>query len=100
MLAIFERWSALADSRIEGIEPIAIQFRTLVTQIKKKPYDVLNTRKTEFDSDFDQFMDDVDELRHRLQDFLDKVIDLCLCKKENWRGKSALPFVFLRTCRL
>ena len=43
-----------------------------MVQVKKRPYDVLNTRKTEFDTDFVQFKRDIEELRLRLQEFLDK----------------------------
>ena len=72
MLTIIECWSALSRSKIEGLEPINAQFRMLITQVKKKPYDVLNTRKNEFDADFVQFKQDIADLLGRLQDFLDK----------------------------
>ena len=44
----------------------------ILLQVKKRPYDVLNTRKTEFDTDFVQFKRDIEDLRLRLQEFLDK----------------------------
>jgi dynein heavy chain, axonemal len=75
MLGIIDCWAALSRSKIEGLEPINAQFRMLITQVKKKPYDVLNTRKTEFDTDFVQFKQDIADLLGRLQDFLDKSFD-------------------------
>ena len=72
MLEIIEQWNALNLSKIEGLEPINVAFRTMITQVKKRPYDVLNTRKNEFDTDFTQFRRDIEDLRVRLQDFLDK----------------------------
>ena len=72
MLEIIEQWNALSLSKIEGLEPINVAFRTMITQVKKRPYDVLNTLKNEFDGDFIQFRRDIEDLRLRLQDFLDK----------------------------
>ena len=72
MLEIIEQWNALNLSKIEGLEPINVAFRTMITQVKKRPYDVLNTRRNEFDTDFTQFRRDIEDLRIRLQDFLDK----------------------------
>ncbi len=75
MLEIIEKWNALNLSKIEGLEPINVAFRTMITQVKKRPYDVLNTRKNEFDTDFTQFRRDIEDLRIRLQDFLDRKFD-------------------------
>jgi dynein heavy chain len=72
LLDIVEKWTALSRSKIEGLEPINVQFRMLISNFKKKPYDMLNTRKTDFDGDFTQFKQDVSDLLARLQDFLDK----------------------------
>ena len=72
MFELIELWSTLSYSKIEGLDSINAAFRTLLGQIKKKPYDVLNTRKTEFDTDFVGFKRDLADLRVRLQEFLDK----------------------------
>ena len=71
MLDIIDKWGQLSQSKIDGIEPINVQFRSLVNNFKKKPYDVLNTRRRDFDTDFDQFQSDIQDLLQRLQDFLD-----------------------------
>lgn len=73
MLDIIEQWSKLSSSKIDGIEPINVLFRSLVNNFKKKPYDVLNTRRRDFDTDFDQFQSDIRDLLQRVQDFMDDV---------------------------
>jgi dynein heavy chain len=62
---------------INVFSPFALPFQWFAhySKVKKRPYDVLNTRKTEFDSDFVQFKRDIEDLRIRLQDFLDKKLE-------------------------
>ncbi len=38
------------------------KFQVIVTQMKKKPYDYLDQRKMEFDSDFDDFKRQINDL--------------------------------------
>lgn len=45
-----------------GIEQSATRFSVIVTNMKKKPYDFLDQRKTEFEVDFDEFKRMVAEL--------------------------------------
>lgn len=51
----FQQFSSLSESKIEGLEPYCSKFQQVFTVIKKKPYDVLDQRKTDFDQDFDDF---------------------------------------------
>ena len=55
LLKYIEIFSCLSESKIEGLEPYSSRFQQIFTSIKKKPYDVLDQRKTEFDVDFDDF---------------------------------------------
>jgi dynein heavy chain len=71
MLSIVSDWTTLSQSKIDGIEPFNVLFRSLFNSFKKKPYDVLNTRKRDFDTDFEQFKSDIADLLTRLQDFTD-----------------------------
>lgn len=48
-------YSALSLSHIEGIEQLNSRFNLAYTSLKKKPYDVLDQRKMDFDSDYDDF---------------------------------------------
>ena len=55
MLNTIEMYSKLASSHIEGIEVMSNRFQILVTGMRKKPYDLLDQRKSEFDSDYEEF---------------------------------------------
>ena len=55
LLNSVEKYSGLADCKIEGMEPIAAKFQHILGTIKKKPYDILDHRKLDFDHDFDEF---------------------------------------------
>ena len=54
-LNITAEYDTLALSRIEGIDTYNSRFNLLVTNLKKKPYDILNHRKDSFDIDFADF---------------------------------------------
>ena len=45
-----------------GMELMASRFAVVVTSMKKKPYDYLDQRKMDFDSDFDEFKRAIQEL--------------------------------------
>ena len=55
MLTIIETYSSLGSSHIEGIEVICNRFQLLVSGMRKKPYDLLDQRKSDFDADFEEF---------------------------------------------
>jgi dynein heavy chain len=55
LLNYIESFSTLSYSKIEGIEAFASRFGQIYGTIKKKPYDVLDQRKTEFNADFEDF---------------------------------------------
>ncbi|XP_033755107.1 LOW QUALITY PROTEIN: dynein heavy chain 5, axonemal-like [Pecten maximus] len=64
-------YSHLSESKIEGIEQMANRFTVIVTAMKKKPYDFLDQRKTEFDMDYDEFKRQVAELHANIMGFMD-----------------------------
>jgi len=55
MLHIIETYSSLGHSHIEGIELIHNRFLFNVAGMKKKPYDLLDQRKSDFDTDLEEF---------------------------------------------
>ena len=57
-------------STIEGIEPMAAKFQHIYSTIKKKPYDILDHRKLDFDYDFDDFKRQISNLEGSLQTFM------------------------------
>ena len=55
-------YETLSLSRIEGIETFNSRFNLIVSGLKKKPYDVLDHRKTDFDADYEDFKLQLTEL--------------------------------------
>ncbi len=55
LLEMTTTYSSLGHSHIEGIETLHNRFQLLVTGMRKKPYDILEYRKTEFSTDFEEF---------------------------------------------
>ena len=53
---MFKTFESLEKSNIEGIENLARQFRTVSMNLKRKQYDMLTPRTTEFETDFVKFM--------------------------------------------
>jgi dynein heavy chain len=75
MFACITKWSKLSNSRVDGLEPLVVQFRSLVKTIKQKGYDPLDIRQLSFDSDYDIFFTSIEELRVKLQVFCDKTFE-------------------------
>lgn len=65
MLCTIDTYSVLTTSRIEGIEPMANKFQNIYSGVKKKPYDVLDHRKVDFDNDFEDFKKNIFDLQVR-----------------------------------
>ena len=68
IIDIFETmkvYSNLAESKIEGMELMANKFSVIVTSMKKKPYDYLDQRRTDFDQDFEEFKRQINDLHVR-----------------------------------
>ncbi|KAI4900024.1 hypothetical protein NFI96_023292, partial [Prochilodus magdalenae] len=71
MAATLEALSALQLIKVEGIEKILVRCQNIVTSIKSKTYNVLDHRKTEFDSDYADFKGQIQTLYQSLQMLLD-----------------------------
>lgn len=56
MITAVKVLSVLNKSTIEGIDPLAGKFQNIYLNMKKKQYDILDPRKTEFETDFSEFM--------------------------------------------
>ncbi len=65
MMSTIKSFLILGDSNIEGIEQIWSRFQLILTTIKKKPYDLLDYRKMEFDADYEEFKRQIQELQVR-----------------------------------
>lgn len=62
MITVVQTFCALNLSTIEGIDIMAIKFKSIYQSVQKKQYDILDPRKTEFDVDFVNFMAKVEGL--------------------------------------
>ncbi|XP_022805941.1 dynein heavy chain 5, axonemal-like [Stylophora pistillata] len=75
MLDTMKAFSCLGESRIEGMEQLWNKFVLIVTTMKKKPYDLLDYRKMDFDADFEEFKRQINDLQVQLQIFMDNSFD-------------------------
>ncbi|XP_069469880.1 dynein axonemal heavy chain 5 [Ambystoma mexicanum] len=64
-------YSALQDSRIEGLEVIYTQFQLIITTMKKKQYNFLDQRRTDFDQDYQDFCKQISDIHNQLKTFMD-----------------------------
>ena len=68
-----EVYSSLSLSHIEGIETLNSRFQLAVTTLKKKPYDVLDHRKSVFESDFEDFQRQLSDINVSLYSKTEKL---------------------------
>uniref|UniRef100_A0A8D1KVR1 AAA+ ATPase domain-containing protein n=1 Tax=Sus scrofa TaxID=9823 RepID=A0A8D1KVR1_PIG len=70
MITIVQTYSALSNSTIEGIDIMAIKFKNIYQGVKKKQYDILDPRRTEFDTDFLDFMTKINGLEVNIAGYI------------------------------
>ena len=71
MINTMNLWAGIADVRIEGIDGIIVRYKTVCDAVKKKTYDILDHRKSDFDTDYIEFKGQFENLRQQMQNFLD-----------------------------
>uniref|UniRef100_A0A4W6ENQ8 Dynein axonemal heavy chain 5 n=1 Tax=Lates calcarifer TaxID=8187 RepID=A0A4W6ENQ8_LATCA len=84
MFETMSTYSALQDSKIEGLETMATRFQTaemqgkweaIVLNMKKKHYSFLDQRRTDFDVDYEEFRKSTSELHNQLKSFMDSTFE-------------------------
>ena len=55
MLQTIDVYLSLGLSHVEGIDTLHSRFQLIVSGMKKKQYDILDQRKSEFEADFEEF---------------------------------------------
>ena len=65
-------------SRLDGIDTFNSRFNLLVTTIKKKPYEILDQRKMDFDIDYDEFKRQLTDLNVSHTMGYRYIIDVCV----------------------
>ena len=91
MITTMDGYANIGNVRIEGIDTIAVRYKTIVEATKKKNYDILDHRKGEvsklwssavrytfmlsstfqFDTDYLEFRSQFDSLQMQIQSFVD-----------------------------
>ena len=62
MMSTLKSFQSLGLSKIEGIDMLYAKFQLIITTMKKKPYDILDYRKMDFDVDFEEFKRQIADL--------------------------------------
>ncbi|XP_060906983.1 dynein axonemal heavy chain 5 [Labrus mixtus] len=84
MFSTISTYSALQDSKIEGLETMATRFQTaemqakweaIVLTMKKKHYSFLDQRRADFDVDYEEFCKSTSELHDQLKGFMDSMFE-------------------------
>ncbi|XP_037533193.1 dynein heavy chain 5, axonemal [Nematolebias whitei] len=84
MLDTISTYSALQDSKIEGLETVTTKFQTaemqakweaIVMNMKEKHYSFLDHKRTDFDVDYEQFCKNTSELHNQMKSFMDKTFE-------------------------
>ncbi|CAO2608635.1 Dynein axonemal heavy chain 8 [Lemmus lemmus] len=82
MITIVQTYSALSNSTIEGIDILSIKFKNIYQGIKKNQYDILDPRRTEFDTDFSDFMSKINTLEIQIQAFMNSIFGKILSSQQ------------------
>jgi dynein heavy chain, axonemal len=75
VFSTINKYSHLADSKIEGIQHFHSKFNSIVASITKKDYDVLDQRKQDVDIDLKDFCHSVAEFHASINEFLDRYLN-------------------------
>ena len=67
LLDCIESYSTLDGCQIEGMEPMVAKYQHIYSSVKKKPYDILDHRKLDFDVDFEEFKRQMADLEVKKQ---------------------------------
>eukprot|EP00741_Cyanophora_paradoxa_P017811 tig00021017_g17202.t1 len=70
MFSTIQQFSSLAQHSVEGMDALIKNFFTIVDDFKKKPYDLLDYTKNQFDRDYLEFNMNIHELETALQGFI------------------------------
>ncbi|XP_015212531.2 dynein axonemal heavy chain 5 isoform X1 [Lepisosteus oculatus] len=71
MFDTIKTYSALQDSKMESLETMSTKFQGIVLTMKKKQYNFLDQRKTDFDQDYVDFCKSTNDLHNQLKTFMD-----------------------------
>ena len=70
MFTTVEQFANLSGHRVEGMEALMKTFQSIVDDFRRKPYELLDYQKGQFDRDFLEFNANIHELESSLQGFI------------------------------
>eukprot|EP00960_Hanusia_phi_P046745 758011-Hanusia_phi.AAC.1 len=70
MFVTFNQFKSLASHNIEGMEFLVKTFFDIMSEFKRKPYDLLDYDKTAFDRDYLEYTSQINELEEQVQTFI------------------------------
>ena len=70
MFVTFNQFKSLASHNIEGMEFLVKTFFDIMSEFKRKPYDLLDYSKTAFDRDYLEYTSQINELEEQVQTFI------------------------------
>jgi dynein heavy chain len=62
VFSVMNMYGKLQESKIEGMDVLSAKYSSALSILKKGKYDFLDQRKTEFDTDYDEFKKGIQEL--------------------------------------
>ena len=72
MFSTIQQFSALAEHKLEGMEPLLIAFQHIINQFRSKGHDLLDFHSTKFDRDYNEFNGRISDLETSLQHFINR----------------------------
>ena len=67
MFTVVQQFSTMAANAIEAMQPMIEKFDDILEELKRKPYDLLDHTKTNFERDFLEFQAAIHHLESSLQ---------------------------------
>ena len=71
MFTTIVQFTQLAERRMDGMEGVIRRFFVVAEEFKRKPYDLLDFSKNQYDRDFLEFNVNIHDLETKLQTFID-----------------------------
>ncbi|XP_069709589.1 dynein axonemal heavy chain 5 [Phaenicophaeus curvirostris] len=71
IFSAIKTYSVLQESKIEGLEGMIMKYESIVDIMKKKHYNFLDQRNTEFDQDYEEFCREINDIHDQLRIFMD-----------------------------
>lgn len=75
LIELFEtidQFTSLTVATMQGLDPIVSRFTEIQNELKKKPYDLVDWRKQEFEADYKQFQKNIAQLEVQLIEFINQ----------------------------